>query len=52
MGSARAAGATALVTNDRRLKSSGRVEVVYLDDLLPGSPAVDRSDELLGEGQP
>ena len=33
LASARAAGATAFVTNDRRLRSSVRLEVVYLDDL-------------------
>jgi predicted nucleic acid-binding protein len=33
LASARAAGATAFVTNDRRLRSSAHLEVVYLDDL-------------------
>ena len=36
LASARAAGATAFVTNDRRLRSSAHLEVVYLDDLEPG----------------
>ena len=35
LASARAAGATAFVTNDRRLRGSAKLEVVYLDDLLP-----------------
>ena len=48
LSSARAAGATALVTNDRRLRSSGRVEVVYLDDLQ----AVASADGLSGEPLP
>lgn len=33
MASARAAGATAFVTNDRSLRGSTKLEVVYLDDL-------------------
>lgn len=33
LASARAAGATAFVTNDRRLRGSSRLEVVYLDEL-------------------
>ena len=33
LATARAAGATVLVTNDRRLRSRARLEVVYLDDL-------------------
>lgn len=32
---ARASGATALVTNDRRIRSRPQLEVVYLDDLEP-----------------
>lgn len=39
LASVRAAGATAFVTNDRRLRSAPHLEVVYLDDL-----------ELEGEG--
>jgi hypothetical protein len=31
---ARAAGATAFVTNDRDIRSSNALEVVYLDDLV------------------
>jgi len=31
---ARAAGATAFLTNDRRIRSRPTLEVVYLDDLL------------------
>jgi len=34
LASARAAGATAFVTNDRRLRGSKLLEVVYLDDLV------------------
>ncbi len=34
LASARHAGATAFVTNDRRLRSIPRLEVVYLDDLV------------------
>lgn len=34
LASARAAGATAFVTNDRRVRGSPRLEVVYLDDLV------------------
>ena len=37
LASARAAGATAFVTNDRRLRGSAKLEVVYLDDLLPAT---------------
>lgn len=33
LASARAAGATAFVTNDRRVRGSARLEVVYLDEL-------------------
>lgn len=33
LASARAAGATAFITNDRRVRGSPRLEVVYLDDL-------------------
>jgi len=33
LASARAAGATAFVTNDRRLRGSARLEVIYLDEL-------------------
>jgi predicted nucleic acid-binding protein len=33
LASARAAGATALITNDRRIRSSPKLAVVYLDDL-------------------
>ena len=33
LATARAAGATAFVTNDRSLRGSTRLEVVYLDDL-------------------
>lgn len=35
---ARASGATALVTNDRRIRSRPGLEVVYLSDLIAGSP--------------
>lgn len=34
LATARAAGATAFVTNDRHIRSSSALEVVYLDDLL------------------
>lgn len=34
LATARNAGATAFVTNDRRLRSIPRLEVVYLDDLV------------------
>ena len=34
LASARAAGATAFVTNDRHIRSSNALEVVYLDDLV------------------
>ena len=34
LASSRNAGATAFVTNDRRLRSIPRLEVVYLDDLV------------------
>ena len=34
--SARAAGATALITNDRRIRSGPGLEVVYLSDLAAG----------------
>ncbi|MEO5704681.1 MAG: PIN domain-containing protein [Candidatus Limnocylindrales bacterium] len=33
LASARAAGATAFVTNDRRLRGSSRLDVIYLDEL-------------------
>lgn len=35
LASARAAGATAFVTNDRKLRGSARLEVIYLADLEP-----------------
>ena len=35
LATARAAGATAFVTNDRRIRGSAKLEVVYLDDLVP-----------------
>lgn len=35
LASARAAGATAFVTNDRRIRGSAKLEVIYLDDLVP-----------------
>ena len=39
LASARAVGATAFVTNDRRLRSAAHLQVVYLDDLeLDGDP--------------
>lgn len=38
LASARAAGATAFVTNDRRLRGSSKLEVLYLDDLVPSAP--------------
>lgn len=43
LASARAAGATAFVTNDRRIRGSAKLEVIYLDDLVtaewgPASP--------------
>lgn len=34
LASARAAGATAFVTNDRRLRGSSRLTVIYLDELI------------------
>jgi predicted nucleic acid-binding protein len=37
LATASAAGATALATNDRALRSTGAVEVVYLDQLSPTS---------------
>lgn len=37
LASARAAGATAFVTNDRRIRGSAKLEVVYLDDLVPSA---------------
>ena len=37
LASARAAGATAFVTNDRRIRGSAKLEVIYLDDLKPMS---------------
>ena len=39
LASARAAGATAFITNDRRIGSHPRVEVFYLDDLVLENPA-------------
>jgi len=36
LATARAANATALVTNDHSLRGSPKLEVVYLDDLTPG----------------
>jgi len=38
LASARAVGATVFVTNDRRLRGSSKLEVVYLDDLVPLKP--------------
>jgi predicted nucleic acid-binding protein len=35
LASARAAGATAFVTNDRRIRGSRKLEVIYLDELEP-----------------
>ncbi|MGH2462890.1 MAG: type II toxin-antitoxin system VapC family toxin [Candidatus Limnocylindria bacterium] len=35
LASARAAGASAFLTNDRRIRGSAKLEVIYLDDLLP-----------------
>lgn len=35
LASARAAGATAFVTNDRQLRGNAKLEVIYLDDLAP-----------------
>ncbi|MGH2483201.1 MAG: type II toxin-antitoxin system VapC family toxin [Candidatus Limnocylindria bacterium] len=35
LASARAVGATAFVTNDRRLRGSATLEVIYLDELVP-----------------
>ncbi|MGH2406617.1 MAG: type II toxin-antitoxin system VapC family toxin [Candidatus Limnocylindrales bacterium] len=40
LASARAAGATAFVTNDRRLRGAPHLEVVYLDDLDAAEEAV------------
>jgi predicted nucleic acid-binding protein len=37
--SARAAGATAIVTNDRRMRSVADLDVLYFDDLIPGPDA-------------
>jgi predicted nucleic acid-binding protein len=34
---ARAAGATVFLTNDRRIRPDGALGVVYLDDLMPGA---------------
>lgn len=41
LAAARAAGATVFVTNDRRIRSAGQLEVLYLDDLplAPEPPA-------------
>ena len=41
LATARAAGATALVTNDRRIRSMAGLDVLYLDDLAAPAP-VDR----------
>ena len=38
LASARGAGATAFVTNDRSVRGSSKLEVVYLDDLVPPAP--------------
>lgn len=38
LATARAAGATAFLTNDRRIRGSAKLEVVYLDDLVPSAP--------------
>jgi len=38
LASARAVGATAFITNDRRVRGSSKLEVVYLDDLVPFAP--------------
>ncbi|OGO55635.1 MAG: hypothetical protein A2V85_12735 [Chloroflexi bacterium RBG_16_72_14] len=38
LASARAAGATAFITNDRGIKSRPGLEVLYLDDMVPGQP--------------
>lgn len=38
LASARAAGATAFVTNDRRIRSRPGLEVIYLDDIEPSEP--------------
>lgn len=38
LASARAVGATAFVTNDRRIKSRPGLEVLYLDELVPEQP--------------
>jgi len=38
--SAKAAGATAFVTNDRRIRSRPGLEVIYLDDIEPSEPRV------------
>lgn len=35
LATARAAGATAFITNDRRIRGSAKLEVIYLDDLEP-----------------
>jgi predicted nucleic acid-binding protein len=40
LATARAAGATALVTNDRRIRSMAGLEVLYLDDLAAPPPGV------------
>ena len=47
LATARAAGATAFVTNDRRMRGSTKLEVVYLGDLEPDEPA---PAELRAEG--
>jgi len=41
--SAKAAGATAFVTNDRRIRSRPGLEVIYLDDIEPSEPRVAHS---------
>jgi predicted nucleic acid-binding protein len=38
VGSARAAGATALITNDRRIRARADLDVFYLDDLALDEP--------------
>ena len=36
LATARGAGATVFITNDRRIKPIARMEIVLLDDLVPG----------------
>lgn len=38
LATARAAGATAFITNDRSIRGSAKLQVVYLDDLVPSEP--------------